>query len=555
MSAAVARTYGKLRFVDGAWWVGQLEPHVAIRFKANFPKVPKGSNGPFRLDGEPVTAADLAWFVSRYPLDATPEDAARLVEGRAGFEAIQAEAGRILAPDYQPPAFAGLKPGQVVRIHQARAAEMVARFGGLLVGDDVGEGKTYTGGACCLLPGALPAAVVCPPHLRIQWSDKLREFTTLKVHVVKGTKPYSLPPADVYIWSYSNLAGWVDFLPVLGIRLAIFDEAHSLRHGEGEGNQSIAKGAAAMRLAETCTMRLATTATPIFNYGDEIWNVMQFIRPDVLGDYWDFKREWCSGREVRDPEALGSFLREQHAMIRKRGSAPAPNVLVVEVDHDVQRLKSVEELATHLAWKVRHGAFEESGQAARQLDLMLRMETGIAKAPAVAKFVRLIAAERPVILFGWHRAVYDIWLRDLADFHPVLYTGSETPRRKEDAKKAFLAGLSRVFIMSLRSGEGVDGLQAVCSDAVIGELDWSPATHTQNFGRINREGQPCWPSPVNGYILVANDGSDPAMQDMLGLKASQAQGIVDPGLGPQRVVRDITPFEALVERYIGRLAA
>jgi SNF2 family DNA or RNA helicase len=35
------------------------------------------------------------------------------------------------------------------------------------------------------------------------------------------------------------------------------------------------------------------TGTPVFNYGDEIWNLMSFVRPEVLGERDDFYREWC----------------------------------------------------------------------------------------------------------------------------------------------------------------------------------------------------------------------------------------------------------------------
>jgi hypothetical protein len=121
--------------------------------------------------------------------------------------------------------------------------------------------------------------------------------------------------------------------------------------------------------------------------------------------------------------------------------------------------------------------------------------------------------------------------------NPVLFTGSETPIEKEAAKQAFLSGNAGVFIMSLRSGKGVDGLQAVCRTAVVGELDWSPAVHKQFFGRVNREGQAAWPEAIDAIYLVADDGSDPPIMEINGLKASQAHGIVDPGLGPQRLVQ------------------
>ncbi|HYF20689.1 MAG TPA: C-terminal helicase domain-containing protein, partial [Ramlibacter sp.] len=209
-------------------------------------------------------------------------------------------------------------------------------------------------------------------------------------------------------------------------------------------------------------------------------------------------------------------------------------------------------LAEALAYKVRYGEFEESGRAARELDMRLRQETGIAKAPFVAKYVRLLVEEtgQPVVLFGWHRDVYDIWNAELQDLGTVMYTGTESPGQKAQAQARFLAGEAKVFIMSLRSGAGLDGLQHVASTCVFGELDWSPAMHDQCIGRLNREGQRCWPERVNAIFLVADDGADPPMMEVLGIKASQAHHIVDAGLGPQAVHSDRSTIDRLVARYL-----
>ncbi len=176
------RTYGKLALHDGFWRLSEIEPHVALKLKAIFPRIPKASLGPYAFPAQPDAAMDLEWFMGRYPLAADPAALEALSAGVAAYRGQQAEVGRIMAPDFAPGALAGLKPGQAMRHHQGRAVALLQRFEGLLVADDMGEGKTYTGGACCLIPGALPATVVCPPHLAIQWARKLRELTTLEVH-------------------------------------------------------------------------------------------------------------------------------------------------------------------------------------------------------------------------------------------------------------------------------------------------------------------------------------------------------------------------------------
>lgn len=555
MSAAVApRTYGSLAHVGDGWVLGGLEPHVAIKLKAVFPQIPKESAGPFRFRDTPDRCADLAWFEIRYPLSMSAEDRRRLARGAARHQEITAEIERIKVAEYKPRLFVGLREGQAVRPHQALAVEILARVGGLLVGDEVGEGKTYTGGAACLLPGALPAVVVCMPHLKAQWQAKLEAFTNLRVAVVSRTTPYQLPEHDVRVMSYTQLSGWADTFEMSPPGLVIFDEMQELRTGERSG-----KGAAALRLVSGARLRLGLTATPVYNYGDEIWEVMRYLRPEVLGSREEFLREYCSalgnGRHrVRDPQALGAYLRDVNAFIRKDKDRPArPNVIVRQVPHDPGELRNIEEVARALAERATTGTFVERGEAMRELDMRVRHATGLAKARSVARAVRvLVGAGEPVVLFGWHRDVYDVWLEELADLRPALYTGTESPAAKARSVDRFLSGDTDVLIMSLRSGAGVDGLQYRASTAVIGELDWSPGVHHQNIGRLDREGQRCYPDPVTAIYLVAEDGADPPMMEVLGLKASQAAQIVNPALGVQAAANDDSRLRTLVDRYLKR---
>lgn len=553
----MSRTFGHLRLTEcgKTWEISRLEPHVAIRLKQLFPRVPKNSAGPFHLPRDLMHAADLDWFTSRYPLAISDDDHRALHGERLGFEAQQAEMERILMPDYQAPAAIGMQPGKKVRNYQSQAVELVRRRRSLLLGDEGGLGKTITAGAFLASePGALPAAVVCDPHMQTQWRDKLGEFTTLRTHVIKKASPYNLPEADAYIFRISQIAGWIDFFNTGFFKAVVYDEPQSLRTGTGTG-----KGGAAAVLSRMSLYRLGLTATPIYGYGIEMWNVMQFIDDTVLGSYDDFAREWVdhSNGRIKDPKALGTYLREQHVLLRRLKAdvgmeLPKASVLVEHVDYDAKTVKSVEDLARQLAIRATTGSFVERGQAARELDIMVRQSTGLSKARAVAQFVRLmVEAGEPVLLMGWHRAVYEIWLEALKDLRPAMHTGSESAAHKEREKQRFLDGDTDVLIMSLRSGAGVDGLQHRCSTVIIGELDWSPGIHQQIIWRLDRDGQT---RPVTCFMLVTDEGSDPPMMDVLGIKRSEATQIVDPNLGVQVVMEDTSNLRRLVDRYLEKSA-
>ena len=146
-----------------------------------------------------------------------------------------------------------------------------------------------------------------------------------------------------------------------------------------------------------------------------------------------------------------------------------------------------------------------------------RQATGIAKAPFVAAFVRaLVESGERVLLMAHHHAVMDIYQRELKALKPQFITGRETEAQKARAAEMFMSGKTDLLCISLRSASGLNLQRASC--VVFGELDWSPAVHSQAEDRAHRIGQQ---DSLLCYYLVSPRGSDRDMQDALGLKVSQ----------------------------------
>ncbi|HEX4302850.1 MAG TPA: DEAD/DEAH box helicase [Rhizomicrobium sp.] len=547
---AVTTTYGTLARRGAFWVMDDVAPHVSIRLKQLFPRIRKTDPPPYVFPDAPDVAADLDWFTRRYPLAASISDLMALRARRVQFENNQAEIERLFSPHYTPPLLSGLRSGQVLRPYQAQLVDMVRLSRRVLCGDEVGLGKTYEAAGMFLLPGALPAVAVCYPHLQRQWKEKIEGFTTLKCHLVRTLKPYGLPgDADVYIFRWSQMRGWADVWQVLRPKSVAFDEVQELR----TGLQSDRAASAKRLIDDADPITLGLTATPIYNWGIEIWNIMNILRPGLLGSQQEFEREWSPDGHVTDPKALGTYLREQHAFVRRTRKdvgqeLPAVSRIVESIGYDEHEMHSVDALAHALAIRATTAEFTERGKAVRELDMRVRQATGVAKAKTVAAFVRLIVetGER-VIVYGWHREVYDIWLEELKDLEPCMYTGSESPAAKDREKQRFIEGKPKPLFISLRAGAGLDGLQNHCSILVFGELDWSPGVHHQCIGRLDREGQE---NPVSAIFLVTDEGSDPPMMEQLGLKASEASQIIDPHLGVTVVNTDDSRLQALVQKYL-----
>ena len=135
----------------------------------------------------------------------------------------------------------------------------------------------------------------------------------------------------------------------------------------------------------------------------------------------------------------------------------------------------------------------------------------------MAAFVRaLVEGGEKVLLMAHHHAVMDIYNTELKALHPRFITGRETEQQKEGAANSFMQGYTDLLCISLRSASGLNLQRATC--VVFGELDWSPAVHSQAEDRAHRIGQQ---DSLLCYYLVSPRGSDRDMQDALGLKVSQ----------------------------------
>jgi SNF2 family DNA or RNA helicase len=544
------RTYGKVTLAkdmygDDAWKI-EPEPQVSIRLKRTFEKVHKGQYGEILLSATPENTRELEWFMVRYPMEMDKADRSILVEKAEEQREMEDSIASIMAADYTPPEMEMALPP---REYQKVAAALAMRTGKLLIADDLGLGKTIT--ALCTLtdPSNLPCLVVTLTHLPKQWESECNKFLPdLRTHIVKKSTPYDMTTItvgrgrkkreekvlfpDVIIINYHKLRGWAE--TIAGVtKTVIFDECQELRRPESLKTQ------AATHVSGNSRTRIGLSATPIYNYGGEFFSVMNAIAPDSLGTKGEFLREWCHGvygekPSLRDPKAFGAYLRESGLMIRRTRSEVGRELepltkIPHAIDANTEELSKIEDSAAELAQIILAQGEAKKGMkmmAAEQLSNVLRQATGLAKAPYVADFVRmLVESGESVLLYGWHHEVYGIWQAKLKDLDPAMYTGKQSTAQKAESYRKFVNGESKILIMSLRAGAGLDGLQHICRTVVFGELDWSPGVHDQCMGRSHRDGQL---HPVMAYYLLSEYGSDPIIADVLGVKRSQMQGIRDP---------------------------
>jgi hypothetical protein len=530
--AQLGRLYGTLSYqAKGRYWVIKGDPAVTELVKRLFPGADSGKRGVARFSAHRRLVGELNWLMQRYPLAIMPADQERwsqaLKETQKHY--CQQEVFRLAAPAYQNTfgTFLG-----TLRPFQEYGASWLCHTKRALLADEMGLGKTVQTLAALASTSGFPAIIVVPPHLVSNWMAEIARFlsfdgTAPRIFVIKGLKPQPLPEADIYLIHYLLLRGWKDMLPEVPVKTVVFDEIQELRHRGTE------KYSAASLLANACDRVYGLSGTPVYNHGGEIWNIINILDYHLLGDWDSFTREWCYGygnAVVIHPDWLGDHLRRDGIMLRRTKKEVLPELpdkrrLVTQVDTDdalfARLMQPVINELRELAFDDRMSPSKRA-LAENRLSQGERQATGIVKTPYIVQFVRaLMENDEKVLLFAHHHAVMNQFKQELKRYSPAFITGRETSLQKEQAVLRFMSGKTNLCCISLRAASGLNLQRASC--VVFGELDWSPAVHSQAEDRAHRIGQQ---DSLLCYYLVSSGGSDSLMQDALGLKVSQFLGLM-----------------------------
>ncbi len=558
---ADGRTFGTLSYNRKRnCWVVKADPNVTELCKRLFPGSGTHRRGVAYFTAHRRIVGDLNWLMMRYPLAVAAQDQQRwkdaLQEARAYV--LKREAA-LRMPERVAPSGA-VFTGRLTPFQEAGLAFLL-RTDRCLLADEMGLGKTVQALAMLAELNAYPALIIAPAHLIRNWESEIARFIrradgrALTVHVVKGLTPYSLPPADLYLMHYLLLRGWKNALPEMGIPNVVFDEIQELRHSGTE------KYSAASLVAERAQRVVGLSGTPIYNRGAEIWNVVNTLDFHFLGDYESFTREWCYGygnQIVAKPELLGEYLRGEGLMLRRTKQEvlkelPPKRRLVLPIDSDDGLYRK---LMLPVGEKLQQLKHDEALTASQRAILSMEVEqgerqaTGLAKTPYVSQFVRaLLDGGEKVLLFAHHHQVMDAYREELRAFSPAFVTGRETAARKEQSIQRFMEGRTDLCCVSLRAASGLNLQRATC--VVFGELDWSPAVHSQAEDRAHRMGQT---DSILCYYLVSKSGSDQDIQDALGLKVSQFVALMGDQPQSQAELNEDSQYaRSYAERLVQRL--
>lgn len=202
--------------------------------------------------------------------------------------------------------------------------------GQMLLGLTMGAGKTATSIAAIEFLNDIDEVdkclVIVPASLKFQWEREIKKFSDASVTVINGS-----PKQRLHQWRYSTSSRYTIVNPEslqkdeasfskYNFQAVIVDEATMLKSGSSKRSRFVKK------VSKPILYRFALTGQPIENKPEELFSIMAFVDPTVLGNFREFDRAFI----VRDH--FGKPTRYRNLDVMRRTLDP---VLIRKTREDI----------------------------------------------------------------------------------------------------------------------------------------------------------------------------------------------------------------------------
>ena len=162
-----------------------------------------------------------------------------------------------------------------------------------LLADDMGLGKTIQAIAACELlarrKGITRVLVVCPASLKAEWEEQIVRFSRRSIRLVFGPRAQRVvalrEPAFFTIVNYEQVISDADEInALLKPDVVVLDEAQRIKNWQTK----TARRVKSLRAPHAFVL----TGTPVENRIDELYSIVQYLDPEILGPLFRFNRDF-----------------------------------------------------------------------------------------------------------------------------------------------------------------------------------------------------------------------------------------------------------------------
>lgn len=464
---------------------------------------------------------------------------------------------RLADPEAQEPVGQPAALAATLRDYQLRGLNWLARMTSLGLGgclaDDMGLGKTITLIALHLHrqsdeSAAGPTLVVCPASLMGNWQREIEKFAPgIPVRRFHGSRRSleGLAGGEFVLTTYGTMRLDAPRLAEVTWGMVVADEAQHVKNPYSATARALRTiGARA---------RVALTGTPVENNLSELWAILDWTTPGLLGRLGTFRTRYAQavegGQDPAAAERLAQLVRPFLLRRRKADPGIAPELPPkTETDRAVSLTK---EQAGLYEAMVRETLAEISGaDSMARRGLIVKLLTGLKQiCNHPAQFLKedrpkipgrsgklelldelldtILSEEASVLVFTQYVRMARLIESHLAarGVSTQFLHGGTPINEREAMVDRFQAGEIPVFLLSLKAaGTGLNLTRA--EHVVHYDRWWNPAVEAQATDRAYRIGQN---RPVQVHRFITEGTIEDRIADMLRRKQQLADAVLGAG--------------------------
>ena len=449
-----------------------------------------------------------------------------------------------------------------------------------IMGDEQGLGKTVEAIGVLTVTQALPALVICPASLKLNWQRELKKFGGLNAIILNDNnqrtwqrffelkKADGRPCADVAIVNYESLKKFfvakirregrftlksVDFDARKDIfRSVIIDESHKCKNVQTQQSKFVQGIAAGKEYI------LELTGTPVVNNNEDLIQQLRIMgRLEDFGGYAKFMARYCAGlnksshiKELNYYLRKYCFFRRQKNDVLTQLPAKTRSYLVTEIDNRKEYQAAERDIIKYL--RDYQSADDEKVQRTIRGAVMVKM--GILKQISARGKVEgakdiihnIVDGGQKLIVFCFLKEVVQALKQEFR--HAVTVTGDDTTEQKQHAVDRFQNDEDcKLIILNYRSG-GTGLTLTAASNVLFVEFPWTAADCVQAEDRAHRNGQK---NAVNCVYLLGDKTIDEYMYNLIQTKKGISDGVTgtEDDTHEQKVSQQDLIFGAALELF------
>lgn len=388
----------------------------------------------------------------------------------------------------------------------------------VIVGDQMGLGKT--GQAIVAMEHAkpFPCLIICPSSLKLNWQKEISKWTNRKSIILSDNiknsfqKYYEVGLVDYFIVNFESLKKYfvekievpkgeklkinhIHFKTNINLfKSIIIDESHRVKAGSAQQTK-FTRG-----ICKNKEWVLALTGTPVVNKPIDLISQLGILSrlEEVFGGYKKFIDRYCAGvrqasnlRELNYKLNKHCFYRRDKSEVLKDLPAKMRQVVICEINTRKEYNDAENDLATYLAQYKQ--ATDAQIKKSMRGEIMVRIGilkniSARGKIDDVCNYIEdmMESGEKYGLFAHQHEVVDEIKKRFP---YALCITGRENIHQREHAVTEFQTNPDTKLLLLGIEAAGVGLTLTAGSRCGFIELGWNPAKHDQCEDRFHRIGQ------------------------------------------------------------------